>query len=568
MRSHRIILLALLVFLAPLAYADQGSFTNSGGSASAGSGVSISSTVANPAGTLTMTCAAAGPTLCSGGSLSFASNDGTTLITASFTSGKYVEGCSGGGRGGHVSCSWSFTGYFSGTLSVNGQSQAINGTTSQYFGTSGVEGAGTTAYNSAYTPFYYSDSEQILRTDDINGTNQISYGSGGSGVGNFYGAYGIALDSAGRIYVADTYNCRVVRIDNMNGDNWTEYDSLGGCGNGPGQFYEPTGIAVDSLGRIYIMDPYNEQFIRMDDITGANWTVFNSIGAGAGQLYTFNNVTVDSANRIYIADGGNNRVVRMDDMAGTNFTSFTQSQPVGPYIYSLSGPVAVALDSAGRIYVAENNGPTPTVIRVDDMTGANWASIVVGGNGLNSIAVDSSGIVFAGGGGVHLVDGMGGELDSSGTIAPYGPYYIFGITPVPLPTPRPSAVSFSPPNPLAFTQNIGGTSTQPITITNFGGSPLDILQHRRQQRIRRLRRLPRQPSLPAPTAPSPSPSRPPLRDHSPARSPSVTIPSTSAPRKPSLSPAPEPLPQPPSHQPASPSPPRSSAPPARPGPSR
>ena len=473
MSIKQTLFLALLAVFVPVAHADQGSFTNSGGSASFGSGPSISSTVASPAGTLTLTCPVTTATQCAGGSFSYASNDGTTVISAVFTSGHYVESCSGGGRGGHVSCAWSFTGFFSGTLAVNGNPQAINGTTSQYYSASGTSGSGNTAYNSAYTPFYYSDSEQILRSDDINGTNQIAYGSGGSGVGNFYGAYGIALDSAGRIYVADTYNCRVVRIDDMNGTNWTEYDSAGGCGSGPGQFYEPTGIAVDSLGRIYVMDPYNQQFIRMDDITGANWTVFNSIGPGTGQIYTFNNVTVDSANRIYIADNGNNRVVRMDDMAGTNFTSFTQSQPVGPYIYSLSGPVAVAVDSAGRIYVAENNGPTPTVIRVDDMTGANWSSITVGGNGINSIAVDSTGIVYAGGGGVYLVDNQAGVLSYGGTIAPVGPYYVFGITAVPLPSPRPSAVSFTPPA-LTFTQNIGTSSTQPITITNFGGSPLDF----------------------------------------------------------------------------------------------
>jgi len=82
---------------------------------------------------------------------------------------------------------------------------------------------GTTAYNSAYTPFYFSNSGQILRSDDLNGTNLISYGTQGSDVGQFYGANSIALDSAGRVYIADTYNSRVVRIDDMNGTNWTSF---------------------------------------------------------------------------------------------------------------------------------------------------------------------------------------------------------------------------------------------------------------------------------------------------------------------------------------------------------
>ncbi|PYM46124.1 MAG: hypothetical protein DME14_19010, partial [Candidatus Rokuibacteriota bacterium] len=105
--------------------------------------------------------------------------------------------------------------------------QAINGSTSQVYGTNGVVVTGTTGYNSAYTPFYFSNTGQILRSDDLNGTNLISYGTQGSDVGQFYGAYGIAVDSAGRIYVADTYNARIVRIDDMNGTNWTSLGTYG-----------------------------------------------------------------------------------------------------------------------------------------------------------------------------------------------------------------------------------------------------------------------------------------------------------------------------------------------------
>lgn len=85
--------------------------------------------------------------------------------------------------------------------------------------------------------------------------------------------------------------------------------------------------------------------------------------------------------------------------------------------------------------------------------------------------------MFAGGGvagGVKLVANMAGVLNSSGSvIAPYGSYYIFGITPIPLPSPRPSAVSLSPNN-LSFTQNIETSTSLPVTISNFGGSPLNL----------------------------------------------------------------------------------------------
>jgi len=464
----------LYVCIAPLAFADQGSFRNSGGSGAVGAGVYVTSNVGTPAGTLTLNCPTVSTGACAGGSFNFASNDGTTLIDAAFTSGTYVESCSGGGKGGHITCGYTFAASFTGTLTLNGLPQAITGVTYQGFETGGKPATGTTAYTSAYTPFYYSDSEQIHRSDDLLGTNQISYGSGGGGVGQFYGAYGIALDSARRIYIADTYNCRIVRIDDMNGTNWTAYG--GTCGSGQGQFYDPSGIAVDSAGKIYVLDTGNCRVVRIDDMTGANWAAYGTVGSGVGQFAQYiTSLAVDAASRIYVADTGNKRVVRMDDLSGTNWTSLTQSVPVNGASYTLQSPAAVALDSVGRIYIGDNESYQPAVVRVDDMTGANWTYLFIGsGSGINSIAIDPSGTVFTGGGGAHLVVNMTAVLNSSSAIGPIGSYYVFGVTPIPLPSPPPSAISLLP-TMLSFSQNAGTTSpSQPVTIFNFGGAPLNL----------------------------------------------------------------------------------------------
>src|SRR6266853_1871906 len=424
--NKTLVVLALLIFLTPMAYADQGGFYNSGGSTQVSSGVIINSTVATPPGTLTINCPTSAPARCAGGSFHYVSNDGTTTLSASFTSATFAESCSGGGRGSRYSCAYIFTGYISGTRSVNGATQAINGVTYQGFGTGGAAAKGTTVYNSAYTPFYFSNSGQILRSDDLDGTNLISYRTQGSDVRQVYGAYGIALDSAGRIYVADTYNSRVVRIDDMNGTNWT---SFGTSGSAVGQFMNPSGISLDSTGRIYVMD------------------------------------------------SGNNRIVRMDDMNGTNWTTLTQSPVINSYIYSLQSPIGVAVDPAGKIYIADAEYYQPAVIRVDDMMGANWTSIYLGANSTpQNIAVDSSGMVLVGGGGARIVDNMMGVLTSSSALTQYyGPYYVFGATPVPLPSPRPSAIKFSPASLTFANQDIGTSSnSQPVTITNFGGSLLNF----------------------------------------------------------------------------------------------
>ncbi len=471
---NKTLVLALLAFLTPMAYADQGGFSNSGGSTAVSSGVVINSSVATPSGTLTINCPATAAGHCAGGSFNYVSNDGTTTLSASFTSATFAESCSGGGRGSRYSCAYSFTGYISGTLTVNGAAQAITGVTHQGFGTGGAAAKGTTAYNSAYTPFYFSNSGQILRSDDLNGTNLITYGTQGSDVGQFYGANGIALDSAGRIYIADTYNGRVVRIDDMNGTNWT---SFGAWGSDVGQFMDLSGISIDSAGRIYVMDTGNNRLVRMDDMNGANWTTMSGIGSGVGQFAQYvAPVAFDASGRIYVADAGNGRLVRMDDMNGTNWTTLTQSPVINSYIYPLQSPIGVAVDAAGRIYIADAEYYQPAVVRVDDMTGANWTSIYLGASSTpHSIAVDSSGMVLVGGGGAQIVDNMVGVLTSSSALTQYyGPYYVFGATPVPLPSPRPSAISFSPATLDFANQDIGTSNSQPVTITNFGGGPLNL----------------------------------------------------------------------------------------------
>ena len=65
-RLKQVLVFFILAVLVSPAYADQGSFTNSGGSTSASAGVSISSDLASPVGSLTINCPATGPKACAG----------------------------------------------------------------------------------------------------------------------------------------------------------------------------------------------------------------------------------------------------------------------------------------------------------------------------------------------------------------------------------------------------------------------------------------------------------------------------------------------------------------------
>jgi DNA-binding beta-propeller fold protein YncE len=75
----------------------------------------------------------------------------------------------------------------------------------------------------------------------MSGTNWTTYGTSGTGTGQFQEPGGIVVDSANKIYIADTANDRIVRIDDMSGTNWT---TLGTWGTGEGTFADPTYIYI------------------------------------------------------------------------------------------------------------------------------------------------------------------------------------------------------------------------------------------------------------------------------------------------------------------------------------
>jgi len=491
-RSSRIsVAFAALIMLSavPSAFASQLVLNSTGGAATLGSDFKLTgSAVANPAGTLSLDCpitsVGGGTTLdykCTGGSFTFNSTDGLTTVAGTFGVADLYLSASGGGRGGNIHYYYSFYGDFTGTQTANGVSAAIMGEARAAIGplTSQIGSKSVTAccaaagINSAYTPLYitdYSDS-QLVRTDDLLGTNKQVLGGTGTGTNQFYGPHGVTVDSSGRIYVADTYNCRIVRVNDITGAGWITF---GSCGAGANQF--STGglsdIALDSSGRLYAADPGNGRAVRFDDMTGANWISFGTAGSGTNQLSGAQGVAVDAAGKIYIADGGNKRLVRIDDMTGTNWTVLTQSPVINGYIYLFGSPSHVALDPTGRIVVGDGN----SVIRVDDMMGTNWAAINTGTT-IEGLSVDASGTTFvagttsSGGAGVALFDDVttGAGFNSSNVVAMTG-----GIYAVPVPSPVP-AVSVVPSNLIFAQQNTGTTSaSQNVVLTNFGTAPLDI----------------------------------------------------------------------------------------------
>lgn len=121
----------------------------------------------------------------------------------------------------------------------------------------------------------------IVQLNGMSATGAQTFGSPGTGAGQFGSLKGICLDDQQRIYVADGTDNRIARINNIAGGGWVAF---GATGTGTGQFNTAFGVGVDHLGKIYVGDRDNHRLVRMDDFNGANWTELDNLPTGSFSL--------------------------------------------------------------------------------------------------------------------------------------------------------------------------------------------------------------------------------------------------------------------------------------------
>jgi len=193
---------------------------------------------------------------------------------------------------------------------------------------------------------------------------------------------GVAVDSAGNLYIADSYNQRIRKVSNgvittvagigtqgFSGDNGAAISA---------QLSNPSGVAVDAAGNLYIADGNNQRIRKV-----SNGVITTFVGGGAlapsqadngaaamAQLYQPNGVAVDSAGTLYIADVGSNSVRKVSNgliftVAGTGTQGSGGDN--GPATGAqLNYPEGVAANSTGTVYIADTmnsriRAVTPTV---------------------------------------------------------------------------------------------------------------------------------------------------------------------------------------------------------------
>lgn len=215
----------------------------------------------------------------------------------------------------------------------------------------------------------------------IAGTGEAGYDGDGPATQrqlNYPG--GVAVDARGYVYVADTYNNRVRCIlpggamRTIAGTGHAGYGGDGGPASGA-VLNHPEGVAVDLAGRVYVADTYNNR-IRLIDTTGRITTLAGTGVAGfsgdggpadAATLSTPYDVHVAASGAIYIADTVNNRVRRIVDgtistIAGTGTYGTNGRTGGAPTQAQLAEPLGVAVDdSSGDVYIVES---THAVLRI------------------------------------------------------------------------------------------------------------------------------------------------------------------------------------------------------------
>lgn len=160
------------------------------------------------------------------------------------------------------------------------------------------------AWDQARDRLYVADAvgQQVL-VYGSGGQRLLSWGSRGSGDGEFnFPAY-IALSRSGEVLVTDALNYRVQAFDQNGKFLW----KMGRQGDGSGDFAAPKGVATDTEGHLYVVDALFDG-VQIFDRKGALLLGFGSGGREPGEFWLPTGAFIDARDQIYVADSYNQRV--------------------------------------------------------------------------------------------------------------------------------------------------------------------------------------------------------------------------------------------------------------------
>lgn len=255
------------------------------------------------------------------------------------------------------------------------------------------------------------------------GSTTAGFANGSLLSAQFSSPQAVATDAQGNLYIADSFNNAIRKISGgvvttLAGSGTAGYTNAAGTN---AQFYSPQGITVDTQGNVYVSD-FGNNAIRKITPAGVVTTLAGGNGAGyadgSGSAVKFHNPTglaVDAQGNVYVADKGNN-VIRKITPAGvtTTFTGITKPGYVNATstLAQFNNPTGVVLDKQGNLYVADLGNSAIRKVAADGSVTSVVGNPTATPELLNqpqSIAINANGDLF-------VTDQTGRIMEISGNI--------------------------------------------------------------------------------------------------------------------------------------------------------
>lgn len=232
---------------------------------------------------------------------------------------------------------------------------------------------------------------------DKDGKFVSTWGQEGAEDGSFKEPWGIAIAPSGDVYVADTWNHRVQRFDKdgVFKAKWGSQQLVGAVAQGPGAFFGPRGIAIDQAGSVLVTDAGNHRVQRFD-ADGKFQAAYGGRGAGDGLFAEPVGIAVDRSGNIYVADTWNKRVQKLD----ANGRFMAQFPVAGWESESVVNKPSVAVDGEGAMYVTDPEMHRAVKISAAGQVLAVWGKL---GRDAGSLSLPT-GIAVAPSGDVWIAD--------------------------------------------------------------------------------------------------------------------------------------------------------------------